>query len=275
MSDTVDLTSVEQLPRTALTHGALYRLEVASATKPTVLLVHGAGHGAWCYGTWMQLLAAKGYASAALDVRGHGSCRTDAAGAPALSPLTGIRDYADDVIEATRQLPPRVILAGHSLGGLMVAVAAMELDLAGLALIAPSPPGNLPGAAALSGMSEAKLANIPPRAEVLARFLGGRDPGAAMLDAYCAKLCPESPRAYNERYRLSVPVDPTRVKARVVVIEAGRDDPARHPPGQDAAIARFFGGEHVLLANAAHCLMVGLDAAPSFDRFVAWIERQT
>jgi pimeloyl-ACP methyl ester carboxylesterase len=273
MSHDLDLTSIEQLSRTELAKGALYRLDVAGSRKPTVLLVHGAGHGAWCYGAWMKHLAAAGYSSASIDSRGHGSVRVDATGAPRLALDDGVREYADDVIEAARLLPPRAILAGHSLGGLVVALAAMDLDLAGLALVTPSPPGNLPNAGSIPAVPDDRLTTVPGREEVVRRFLGGRDPGAAALDRYCAMLCPESPRAMNDRYRLRVPIDATRVRTKVLVMEAGRDDALRHPPGQDPAIAKMFGGEYVLLPDAAHCLMLGPDAAPSAATFIDWIER--
>jgi pimeloyl-ACP methyl ester carboxylesterase len=269
----IDLDSVAQLPRTALSHGALYRSEVPGSSKPTVLLVHGAGHGAWCYGAWMRELAGRGYSSAALDLRGHGSCRFDAQGEPRLTLDDGIRDYADDVIEAARCLPPRSVLAGHSLGGLVVALAAMDLDLAGLALLASSPPGNLPNAKAIDAVAATHLTTVPPRDEVLRRFLGGRDPGAATLDRYRAMLCPESPRAMNDRYRLRVPIDPARVRTSVLVVDADRDDALRHPRGQGAAIARMLGGEHVVLADAAHCLMVGPDAMRSAAVLIDWMAR--
>lgn len=268
----LDLASIDSIPRVALSKGALYRLEVARSTKPTVLLVHGAGHGAWCYGEWMKLLAARGYSSAAIDIRGHGSCRTDADGKPGLASSDGIREYADDVIEATRRLPPRVVLAGHSLGGLVVALAAQDLDLAGLVLITPSPPGNLPNAGVIPSVPDDRLTIVPARDEVIRRFLGDREAERTSLDRYCALICPESPRAINDRYRLRVPVDAARIRSRVLVMEAGRDDALRHPPGQDAAIAKMFEGDYMFLEDAAHCLMLGPDAEPSLAAMLNWIE---
>jgi hypothetical protein len=53
-------------------------------------------------------------------------------------------------------------------------------------------------------------------------------------------------------------------------IEAGREDAARHPAGQDAAVAAFYGAEHVLMPEAPHCLMVGRAGAESAARIRAW-----
>ena len=48
-------------------------------SRPPVLLVHGAYHGAWCWDGWVERLDAEGWAVHALDLRGHGGLAPDAA----------------------------------------------------------------------------------------------------------------------------------------------------------------------------------------------------
>jgi len=107
---------------------------------------------------------------------------------------------------------------------------------------------------------------------VVDRYLGGhRPPG---LEAYLAALSPESPRVLNDRYALRVEVDPARLAGiPTLVIEAGRDDAERHPPGQDAAIARFLGAEHLLLPEAPHTMMLAPWAGEGATAIIAWHRR--
>ena len=234
-----------------------------AAHGPTLLFIPGAYHGAWCYAGWLKTCRAAGIPCAALDYRGHGSL----AGA-GLAPDTGVEAYADDVVAAARSFSAPSVLVGHSLGGLVAMAAAMRTPLAGLALVAPSPPGNLAGARALPAVDESQLRPVPARAEVLERFLGGHD--GPHVDACMARLCPESPRALNQRYRLSVPIDARRIAVPALVIEAGLDCGERHPAGQDQAIADFLGGEFVHLAGAPHCMMLGPTCLPALAILLDW-----
>lgn len=251
-----------------LTGQGLLHLPPAWGPGPPVLLVHGAHHGAGCWDGWVAALAVRGVPAAALDLRGHGVL---AAGG--LSPMTGVQDYAEDVAAAVAALPRPPVLVGHSLGALVVfvAVATLGVPVAGLVLVAPSPPGNLPGVAAVPTIPGDAPWPPPDEAQAVARWMGGEPPPETVLRPWLAGLCPESPRAMNERYALTVTANPARVTAPVLVIEAGRDDRQRHPPGQDAALARFLRGDHVLLPDAPHCLMLGEWCDRSADVLADWI----
>ncbi|WP_137176606.1 alpha/beta hydrolase [Roseomonas sp. AR75] len=250
--------------RVALGQGALFLR--ADGAGPTLLCIPGAYHGAWCYEAWLDAFAAAGIASAALEKRGHGTLRGR------LDPMTGIDDFAADAAEAAAALGAPPVLVGHSLGALIAMRAAQRLmpgGVSGLVLVAPSPPGNLPGAAKVPLVPEGALRPPPDLATTAERFLGGDTP--EWLPEYQRKLSPESPRAMNERYDLRLPVDPAHLAGLpVFVLEAGRDDAARHPPGQDAAIAAFLGGTHALLPDAPHCFMLGDWAAESAAAVIAW-----
>ncbi|WP_158287566.1 alpha/beta fold hydrolase [Falsiroseomonas bella] len=241
---------------------------VQRAAAPPLLFVPGGYHGAWCYAGYLDDCAAAGIAAAAAEPRGHGVLAADG-----LHPGSGLADYAADVAEASRHLASLAgtapVLVGHSLGALVVAMAAHLAPGSGLVLLAPSPPGNLPDAQPVPPVPEDRLRPPPSRAEALARFFGGVRPRG--LDAWCARLCPESPRALNDRYLLRVGVDPAPLRRLPsLCIEAGREDPARHPAGQDEAVAAFYGARHLLLPEAPHCLMVGPAGAESAAIIRAW-----
>jgi len=73
-------------------------------------LVHGAGHGAWCWDRLIPALAAYGHRAATMDL-------------PCADPAAGAQRYAEVV---DRALPPAddLILVGHSLGGLTIPLVA-------------------------------------------------------------------------------------------------------------------------------------------------------
>ena len=82
----------------------------------SILFVHGAWHGAWCWEEYfLPYFADKGYTSHALSLRGHGHSQK-----PARFRLARVADYVADVNQAVAQLAKPPILIGHSMGGLVV-----------------------------------------------------------------------------------------------------------------------------------------------------------
>jgi pimeloyl-ACP methyl ester carboxylesterase len=82
---------------------------------PTVLLVHGAWHGAWCFAALQAELDRRGIASHAIDLPGHGI-------SPA--PLGDLFTDADAVVAAAQRIGGPVVLVGHSYGGAVITEAA-------------------------------------------------------------------------------------------------------------------------------------------------------
>ncbi|KAJ6733036.1 hypothetical protein OIU74_004896 [Salix koriyanagi] len=83
------------------------------------VLVHGAGHGAWCWYKVATVLKAAGHKVTALDMAASGLHPKR------VEELRDISDYFEPLMEFMKSLPPeeRVILVGHSMGGLCNSVA--------------------------------------------------------------------------------------------------------------------------------------------------------
>jgi pimeloyl-ACP methyl ester carboxylesterase len=95
------------------------------------LLIHGAMGGAWCWERVIPGLEAAGHRAVAIDLPGQGSDATP------LPEITLYR-YADAVCDALDRIDGPVMLAGHSMGGMVITQAASQRPdrLAGLIYVA-------------------------------------------------------------------------------------------------------------------------------------------
>ena len=106
------------------------------ADHSPVILIHGAANSATVWKFWQPQLAAQGWPSYAIDLRGHGQS----------GPLwdlsqTSMQDYAADVAELVTQFRQPPVLIGWSMGGLvalMVAATGVACACVGLAPSAPA-----------------------------------------------------------------------------------------------------------------------------------------
>ncbi len=197
-------------------------------------------HGMWCTGQHLEPLAA---ALRQMDLITH---------APTL-PLHrhgldrdlrnnlgrhSLRDYLRFHLNQIRQLklesPP--VLVGHSMGGLLAQMAATEIEVAGLVLLAPASPAGINIIRPSSTLATSHIlarpafwrrANRPPRWHARYGLFHGMD--AFTREQQQQQLVHESGRAYFEivfwwldRNRASA-VDAAKVAAPVLVIAGDRD----------------------------------------------------
>jgi pimeloyl-ACP methyl ester carboxylesterase len=112
--------------------------------RPIFVLVHGAWHGAWCYAPLAAALAARGHLSIARDLPAHGlNARFPAsylkrpldkeafASEPSPVANTTLDDYASQVMQAIDDAYSlghgKVIVVGHSMGGIAITAAAEQM----------------------------------------------------------------------------------------------------------------------------------------------------
>ena len=81
------------------------------------VLVHGSGHGAWCWERIVPLLEERGHRVAAVDLPGNGHDDTP------LAEVT-LETYAEHVCGVLDSLDGPAVLVGHSLGGISISRAA-------------------------------------------------------------------------------------------------------------------------------------------------------
>jgi pimeloyl-ACP methyl ester carboxylesterase len=106
----------------------------APSQRPPIVLVHGAANSAIVWTFWQRALAERGYASHAVDLRGHGaSSSCDLSG-------TSMQDYVDDIASVVDQLATPPVLIGWSMGGLIAMMHAARAGAVACAALAPSTP---------------------------------------------------------------------------------------------------------------------------------------
>jgi len=113
--------------------GAEERILGPESASSAVLFVHGFVGGGNNFGEMPEVLAAHGWRVRVMRLPGHGT-----------SPRDFARQSPDDLVSAVRreaeqlkQRYPKLVLVGHSMGGALSTIAAVEVQPAGLVLAAP------------------------------------------------------------------------------------------------------------------------------------------
>ena len=246
--------------------------------RAPILLVHGAFCGGWVWERFAARLRAAGHAVVAPDLPGHG------ADAPADAALgCSMTDYAGAIAAAAEALPAPPVLVGHSLGGLVAAMAAMRAPVAGLVMLAPSPPWGVSGATMEEAVSAVSLYALGPYwAQVVQpdyasfrRFAVDRL-ASAERHALHARMRPESGRALFETLNwwldpfMTTMLDAAKIGAPILAIGGGKD--VVHPAATVRETARRLGATFEAMPQMSHWLPGEPGWKDVAVRCLAWIE---
>ena len=224
-----------------------------------IIMVHGAFCGDWTFETFQAPFVAAGHTVLRPALRGHGP-EDPAEAVIGVSML----DYAADIAELCGQQSEPPFLVGHSLGGLVCLLAARRAPVAGLVLLAPSPPWGVTGWSLEEGVTAFGLhmlgpfwsqAVTPDRNLMLRYSLDRLPPGARR--PILEQLRPESGRALWET--LNWWLDPMmttslggQAPAPTLILVGERD--VVHPPATARTIAERTGAELRILPGMSHWL---------------------
>jgi pimeloyl-ACP methyl ester carboxylesterase len=243
--------------------------------KPPLLLVHGALTGSWLWTEVAAYLAERGWEAHAVNLRGHFT--SDVAD---LSDTT-MRDYADDIGVALRQIGRPAVLIGWGIGALAALMHAERHPVLGLVLLAPSPPAD----ALPRRPDEHELRAVPPIYDAAWwGWTGSRDELRErmpdMEDDEIEKMSElligarESGPARRERMR-GIPIDASRfVDLPSLVIGAGLDDVIH--PTEARRTADRLGASYEYFPSASHFgLVMGSRTWPEVAQSVlGWLEER-
>jgi pimeloyl-ACP methyl ester carboxylesterase len=245
---------------------------------PTLLLVHGAWHGAWCWERFTSWLEGRGYRVVAPDLRKHGA-DADRTGLR----WTRIGDYAEDVAGVLRGLTGPVVVVGHSMGGLIVQKVLERHAAAGVVLLASVPPGGvlagtlrtlrkhpLPFLKANLTLSLWPLVESP---RVARDLLFTPETPEDDVRRHHARLQDEAYLGYLEMNGLVVP-RPRRVRERTPGLPAlvmGAEQDGIFTPDEVRRTALAYGTEAVLIPGSGHDLMLDVRWEEVAARIDAWV----
>ena len=252
-----------------------------SSIATPIVFVHGAFCGGWAFDTFRESFEAAGFETHAPNLPHH----ERGADLEQLA-QTGLKEYAQSIGQYARELRAPPVLIGHSLGGLVVQLAAMQAPVAGLVLLAPSAPWGVPPTTldehgnhfGLSLLGDYWRRPVPPdfrvaRAPTIARL--SRDDARRTF----ARFVPESGRAIREAVQwwldtsMAGQAPVYRIAAPVLGLAGGRD---RVNPASTIrrVIARFPGDQaHFHEFSEMSHWLVGEPETPEVAKLtLQWLE---
>ena len=213
--------------------------QAGAPSRGTIIFVHGAGHGAWCWNEhFSSWFAERGFTVIAHDLPGHGD--HDRSGLMRIPLNTYVAALAEWAAGATRP----IILIGHSMGGFVVQ-KYLETNQADVAiLLASLPPTGARGMVRrmvtrrpLAFLHTMLTSEATKNSAVTRDYFFSRETSREVIDSVHRRLQPESRQVLQDMMRA---LKPERVKSPVVVIGAENDWLVA--PGPDlSATARAFG----------------------------------
>jgi pimeloyl-ACP methyl ester carboxylesterase len=251
-----------------------------AAISTPVVFVHGAFCGGWAFDTFREPFEAAGFETHAPNLPHH----ERGADLEQLA-QSGLKEYSDALISYIHTLRAPPVLVGHSLGGLVVQLAAMHAPVVGLILLAPSAPwGVMPTTMeehgnhfGLSLLGDYWRRPVPPDYRVARETTLDRLSREDARRAF-ARFVPESGRAIREAmqwwtdHSMASTAPVYRISAPVLALAGGRD---RVNPATTVRrlIKRFPDGQAFFheFAEMSHWL-IGEPEAPQVSQLaLSWL----
>lgn len=227
----------------------------------TILLVHGAWHGAWCWNQFSARLRQAGHEVSAVTLRGH----------PPSGPgrlRHRIRDYVEDLRATIAEYGASTVLVGHSMGGLVVQKYLEQGSALGAVLLAPVPVSGALGATLRFGVRHPvvlarvnlvrRLGPVVGTPALAREMLFTPHTPQSIVDYTVARLQDESYYAYLDMI-FSRP-RPERIAVPILVLAGDRD--TIFSVREQRATARRYRTTLEVIEHAGHNLM----SEPGWER---------
>jgi pimeloyl-ACP methyl ester carboxylesterase len=219
------------------TSALAFGITAMAAEKPPIVLVHGAFEDAQVWGHVTAKLQADGYKVIAVDLPGR-------PGAPMAPDKVSLDLYRDTVVAAINKYHHRVVVVGHSFGGIVIADAAEEVPtkVKTLVFVAAYLPQD--------GDSLVSMANKDADAKIGPHLQIQKDKGIASIE-YSARAdlfangAPDGLRKAIPDLILDEPLAPLATPVHVSAARFGRVDKVYVHTAMDQVISPSFQAQMV------------------------------
>lgn len=225
-----------------------------TAPKKTFVLVHGAWQASWVWDKVKSQLEQKGQHVLVVELPAHGDDQT--------SPATvSIDAYRDKVIEAMNKVQGKVILVGHSMGGMVVSAVAEKIpgSIEKLIFIGAFVPAD--------GQSLLDLATTDHQSQLGASLIPSADQLTLdvkhenIISIFCADAAQADQDLMLQKYRVE-PAIPFTNKAQLTPTGFGRVDKYYIHTLQDHAIGMDLQNQMVTAAGITKTYSINSSHSP-------------
>lgn len=179
----------------------------SAGTARTVVLVHGAFHGAWCWAGLQAELDRRGVPSFAVDLPGHGV---------STEPLTDLHGDADAVTRVLQRLGgDDMVLVGHSYGGAVISQADLGGQVSRLVYLAAIVPDQGEDPAAVMAAFPNPPKPAPPAGSATGSGVGSGGGGAFFVRQPDGTLAADASRGPAIFYNTCTPAQTAAALARL------------------------------------------------------------
>lgn len=248
---------------------------LAKMKKETIVFVHGAWHGKWCWDKYFKpTFESEGYEVVTFDLPGH-----DAPGKIKGINKYSIGDYVKALEREVEKLDSPPIIIGHSMGGLIVQKFLENNTCKKAVLLASVPPYGvikttlrflkIPHAyPALLGFNLYALVNSleKSRDAFFSKELSERD-----LKEYTDQLCSESYLAFINMLFPRINLN-NHLKIPMLVVGAKNDTIFLESEVRDTA--KKYSAELIMMDNIAHDMMLDKNQETVSKEIISWIEKE-
>jgi 3-oxoadipate enol-lactonase len=247
------------------------------AGDTAVVMLHGVGGGRGAWAGQLGTFGAAGYRTVAWDAPGYGDT-------PAIEPydMAGLARALERLLDAIAA--PRVVLLGHSMGGMLAqeAVIAFPRKIAGLVLSATSPAFGRPDGAWQQDFLRQRLGPLDAgktMADLAPALVGGlvgpdADPDGVRRATEVMSRVPGD--TYRKALHAIVGFDRRAALGAIavpVLAVAGERDATAPPVVMAKMTQKIPGAEYALLAGCGH--LANLERPRAFDAAVlGWLARR-
>ncbi|PJZ69228.1 alpha/beta hydrolase [Leptospira perolatii] len=230
-----------------------------SRKKHSILLVHGAWHGVWCWEEhFVPYFKKLGYDVYALSLRGHGKSQNKGQ-----LRWTSIGDYVNDIEEFLKEIPDPPIVIGHSMGGLIVQKLLERRNFPAAILLAPVPVHGVSRFAlefftkhpiqVLKVIGNLSLFPVISETKISKDILFSPNLSEEKAMEYCARLQDESYLAFLGMIAFSLP-NPEKIKTPIKVLAGEKDK--LFPLWEIKRTAKAYRTEPIVFPEMGHELML-------------------